>query len=66
MYRLFYDGEQPPTLPPLPLRKTKEANAWGAKGKDAAFLRKLRQLLSKTDERDRKLVLLLAQKVGNR
>src|ERR1700674_5846616 len=66
MYQLFYEGEEPPQLPNLPKRKTSDDIAWGSLGKDARFLNKLRRLLSKTDEGDRKLILYMAQKMANR
>ena len=66
LYQLFYDGEEPPQLPNLPKRKSGDDIAWGSAGKDARFLNKLRRLLSKTDEDDRKLVLYMAQKVAGR
>src|SRR3989442_12307160 len=66
LYQLFYDGEEPPQLPNLPKRKTSDDIAWGSTGKDARFLNRLRRLLSKLDEGDRKLVLYMAQKMANR
>src|SRR5579863_893904 len=66
LYQLFYDGEEPPQLPNLPKRKSGDDIAWGSVGKDARFLNKLRRLLSKSDEDDRKLVLYMAQKVAGR
>ena len=54
VYQLFYDGDKPPERPNLPKRKTAADIAWGATGKDARFLTKLRRLLAKTAERDRK------------
>ena len=64
MYQLFYDGEKPPELPNLPKRKTAGESAWGSTGKDARYLARLRQLLAKTADRDRKLLLSLAQKIA--
>ena len=64
LYRLFYDGEEPPKLPNLPKRKSSEEIAWGSGGKDARFLSKLRRLLAKTEEEDRKLLLYMAQKMA--
>ena len=64
MYRLFYDGEEPPKLPNLPKRKSSDDIAWGSSGKDGRYLSKLRRLLSKTEEGDRKLLLHMAQKVA--
>jgi transcriptional regulator with XRE-family HTH domain len=66
LYQLFYDGEQPPQLPNLPKRKLSDDIAWGSIGKDARFLSKLRRLLGKVDEGDRKLILHMAQKVARR
>src|SRR6202162_5264970 len=59
MYRLFYDGEQPTELPNLPKRKTAEDTAWGSSGKDARWLSKLRRLLARTEESDRKLLMFM-------
>ena len=64
IYQLFYDGDKPPELPNLPKRKTAADIAWGASGKDARFLAKLRRLLAKTAERDRKLLLAVTQKIA--
>lgn len=64
LYQLFYDGEEPPKLPNLPKRKSSDDIAWGSSGKDARFLRKLRRLLSNSEEADRKLLLYMAQKLA--
>jgi transcriptional regulator with XRE-family HTH domain len=64
LYQLFYDGEEPPKLPNLPKRKSSEDIAWGSSGKDGRFLNKLRRLLAKTEEADRKLILHMAQKMA--
>ena len=66
MYQLFYDGEEPPKLPNLPKRKSSDEIAWGSSGKDSRYLKKLRHLLSKSAEQDRKLILLMAQKMAVR
>ena len=63
LYHLFYDGEQPPQLPNLPKRKSSDDIAWGNAGKDARYLSKLRRLLAKTKDGDRKLILYMAQKM---
>jgi transcriptional regulator with XRE-family HTH domain len=63
MYQLFYDGEEPPKLPNLPKRKSSDDIAWGSSGKDARFLNKLRRLLGKAEEADRKLLLYMTQKM---
>jgi transcriptional regulator with XRE-family HTH domain len=66
LYRLFYDGEEPPELPNLPKRRTADEIAWGSSGKEARFLTRLRRLLSRIDEGDRRLLLYMAQKMANR
>ena len=63
LYQLFYEGEEPPKLPNLPKRKSSDDIAWGSSGKDGRFLNKLRRLLAKTEEADRKLILYMAQKM---
>jgi transcriptional regulator with XRE-family HTH domain len=64
MCQVFYDGDQPPELPNLPKRKTSDDIAWGSTGKDARYLSKLRRLLAKTEEGNRKLILYMAQKMA--
>jgi transcriptional regulator with XRE-family HTH domain len=66
MYQLFYDGEKPPELPNLPKRKSTDDVAWGSTGKDARWLYKLRRLLGRTEESDRKLLMFMAQKMATR
>jgi transcriptional regulator with XRE-family HTH domain len=61
MYELFYDGEEPPKLPK---RKTGDDVAWGSSGKDGRTLHKFRTLLSRTDEKDQKILLFMAQKLA--
>jgi transcriptional regulator with XRE-family HTH domain len=64
LYQLFYDGEQPPELLNLPRRKTDAELMWGRTGKEARFLLKLRRLLGRMDEDDRRLLLYMAQKMA--
>ena len=66
LYQLFYDGDEPPSLPSLPRRRTADDVAWGSAGKDARFLTKLRRLLGKIEESDRKMIFFLAQKMARR
>lgn len=63
LYRLFYDGEQPP-LANLPKRLMPEEVLWGESGKDSKVLADFRRCLSRSRERDRKLLLYLAQKMS--
>jgi len=66
LYQLFYDGEEPPSLPNLLKQKSSAEIAWGSSGRDAKYLSALRRVLGKASERDRKLVLQLAQKMAIR
>ena len=66
LYQLFYDGEEPPELPNLPKRKSGDDVVWGSSGKEARFLHKLRRLMGRIEEPDRKLVLYMAQKLSTR
>jgi transcriptional regulator with XRE-family HTH domain len=65
MYEFFYDGEEPPK-PPNPSVRKDDRDAWGSTGKDARYLSKLRRLLGKSAENDRKLLLHMAQKMARR
>jgi transcriptional regulator with XRE-family HTH domain len=66
LYQLFYDGEEPPRLPSLLKEKSTGEIPWGSVGKDARYLSKLRRVLGKADEQDRKLILHMAQKMALR
>lgn len=64
LYQLFYDGEEPPKVPNLPKRKTADDIAWGDSGKDARLLGQFRRLLGKTDEKNQRILLYMAQKMA--
>jgi transcriptional regulator with XRE-family HTH domain len=66
LYQLFYEGEEPPKVPNLLKRKLSDDTAWGNTGKEARYLNKLRHLLAKAEEGDRKLILHMAQKMARR
>ena len=66
LYQLFYDGDEPPNLPNLLKRKMSDDVAFGSSGRQAAYLHKLRKCLSKAAEPDRKLILVMAQKMTAR
>jgi transcriptional regulator with XRE-family HTH domain len=65
LYQLFYDGDKLPQLPNLLKRKTSDDIVWGSKGKDAMYLHKLRKCLSKTGDKDRKILFSVAQKMAS-
>lgn len=66
LYRLFYDGEEAPKLPLPSKRSLTDEAAWGSSGKAARYLNKLRNLLAKTGEENRKLLLHMAKKMACR
>ena len=65
-YQLFYDGEEPPRAPNPLKRRSSDETGWGSSGKDARFLSKLRRVLSRTTEEERKLLLYMTQKMARR
>jgi transcriptional regulator with XRE-family HTH domain len=66
LYQLFYDGGEPPALPNIPKRKTADDIAWGTSGKDVRLLSRFRRHLGSATERDRRLLLSMAQKMATR
>lgn len=64
MYQLFYDGNEPPKLPNLSKQKTGDNVAWGSSGQDERMLHQFRRLLSRTNERDQKILLSMAQRMA--
>jgi transcriptional regulator with XRE-family HTH domain len=64
VYQLFYDGDEPAKAPDVFKRRSSDDGLWGSSGKDAKFLNKLRRLLGKTNEEDRKLILYTLQKMA--
>ncbi len=66
MYKLFYDGENPPDLPSIPKNRLRSDMAWGRMGKQARLLAKFRQLFSNMKQGDLLLILSVAQKLAKR
>ena len=66
LYRLFYEGAEPPELPKLTPRENLEelAKGTGEKATEAKFLLKLKKTLSKIGEADRKVFLAMVQKLA--
>src|SRR5690349_3305037 len=50
IYKLFYDGEEPPDLPNLLKRKTADEIVWGSSGKEAHLLNKFRRLIGQMNK----------------
>jgi hypothetical protein len=67
LYQLFYEGEDPPPLPNLSKRQSTEDLALSAEEqKELRFYDKVKRLLSRIDEKDRQLLLSMAQKLASR
>ena len=64
VYQIFYDGEKPPKPRGLPNKTDK--TAFGSTGKDARWLSKFRRLLGRIDDKDRRLLMYMAQKIGTK
>ena len=67
LFQLFYEGETEPVLPNLSKRRTTEELVLDAEQeKEVRFFEKVKRLLSKIDEKDRQLLLYMAQKLASR
>jgi transcriptional regulator with XRE-family HTH domain len=66
IYRLFYDGAEPPKSSELRVWKLPDENVWGKSGENADFLQQLRRSLRKLDERNRRLLLQMASRLARR
>ena len=67
LYQLFYEGDEPPPLPNLSKRKTTEELVLDEEGqRELRFFEKVRRLMGRINERDRQLLLYMAQKLANR
>ena len=64
LYQLVYDGKEAPEPPKLPKAGSTEDNLFGAHGKEARYLSKLRRAMSKVEEPQRRLLLAMAQKMS--
>jgi len=61
LYRLFYEGKQPPTKLKLPAERAKQ---WGTAAED--WFRTLAKLLRRMSEKDRQFLLGMAQQMARR
>lgn len=67
LYQLFYEGDEPPPLPNLSKRRTTEELALaGEDRKDFRFFEKVKRLISRINDKDRQLLLYMAQKLASR
>lgn len=67
LYQLFYEGDEPPPLPNLSKRKTTEELVLDEESqRELRFFEKVKRLLGRINERDRQLLLYMAQKLASR
>jgi transcriptional regulator with XRE-family HTH domain len=63
LYQIMHEGEEPPK--PLKIPSTTEEKLWGASGRQARDLDRLRRWLAKMEEADRKILLAVAGRMAN-
>ena len=63
LYQVFYEGKDAPAPQPVNADKS---GLWGSDGKDARYLNQLRRTLSRTQDRDRQLLLHMARKLARK
>ena len=67
LYQLFYEGEDVPALPNLSKRQSTEELVLDEESeKELRFFEKVRRLTSRIDDKDRQLLLYMAQKLASR
>ncbi|MGH9452422.1 MAG: helix-turn-helix domain-containing protein [Terriglobia bacterium] len=67
LYQLFYEGDDPPDLPNLSNRQTPEELVLSEEQeKQVRFFEKVKRVLDKIEEKDRQLLLYMAQKLASR
>lgn len=67
LYQLFYEGDEAPALPNLSNRQTTEELAQELQSDgESRFFDKVRRLIGRIDEKDRQLLLYMAQKLASR
>jgi len=66
LYYLFYEGEETPSHSHPPKMKSVNDELWGAAGKDAQLLSVFCRHLSLMNERDTRLLLVLARRMATR
>ncbi len=66
LFKLFYDGNEPPPLPNLFKRSTIEELAQGISSDESHFLNRLFKSLRSMNQPDRNLFLHVAQKLASR
>lgn len=64
LYELMYEGEEPPRPHITGGGNASRESMWGSSGKDARYMRKLQQCLSRMNEADRNLLLYTVEKMS--
>jgi transcriptional regulator with XRE-family HTH domain len=62
MYQLFHDGQASATVKGF--KQPDDPGDWGNKGREGGYFSKLRRVMAKLNDKDRKLLLYLAQKAA--
>lgn len=63
LYQLFYEGDETCKIDASSARQRIGDSGWGSSGRDARVLYRLRQLLSRIRDKDRDLLLSIAQRM---
>jgi transcriptional regulator with XRE-family HTH domain len=67
LYQLFYEGDDPPVMPNLSSRQSSEELVLDEEAeKQVRFFEKVRRILERIEEKDRQLLLYMAQKLASR
>ena len=67
LFQLFYEGDGPPPLPNLSTREsTDELATDEVSEKEVRFFEKVKRVLGRIDDKDRQLLLYMAQKLASR
>jgi transcriptional regulator with XRE-family HTH domain len=66
IHELFYDGDKPLKFRAVTFKNTGHDNSFGARGKEAVYLHKLRRLLARIDEDDRQILLTALKRMAAR
>jgi transcriptional regulator with XRE-family HTH domain len=67
LYHLMYDGDRPPEAP-IALASSddsRRSQIWGLRGKGARYIQKLTRSLAQMNPGDRKLLMLVVQKMAH-
>jgi transcriptional regulator with XRE-family HTH domain len=67
LYQLFFEGDDPPPMPNLSSRQSPEELVLDEEAeKQVRFFEKVRRILERIEEKDRQLLLYMAQKLASR